>query len=47
MDADQKEITPVVTNVFNFSPPAGNKPVLLTMDEVSTIFMSLGMLLIC
>lgn len=42
MDADQKEITPVVTNVFNFSPPAGNKPVLLTMDEVSTIFHEFG-----
>ncbi len=42
LDADQKEITPVVTNVFNFTPPAGNKPVLLTMDEVSTLFHEFG-----
>ncbi len=40
--ADQKIITPVVTTVFNFTPPAGNDPVLLTMEEVSTLFHEFG-----
>ncbi len=39
---DQGIITPVVTTVFNFTPPAGNDPVLLTMDEVSTLFHEFG-----
>jgi peptidyl-dipeptidase Dcp len=39
---DQSIITPVVTTVFNFTPPTGNDPVLLTMDEVSTLFHEFG-----
>lgn len=34
--------TPVITNVCNFTKPAGNTPALLTFDEVSTLFHEFG-----
>ena len=39
---DGAEITPVVTNVFNFSKPAPGKPSLLSWDEVNTVFHEFG-----
>ncbi len=39
---DGKEITPVVTLVGNFTPPAGGKPALLSMDDVLTLFHEFG-----
>ncbi|MBP1674183.1 MAG: family peptidase, partial [Bacteroidetes bacterium] len=39
---DGKEITPVVTTVFNFTRPGGETPALLNMDEVSTLFHEFG-----
>ena len=39
---DGKEITPVVTIVGNFTPPAGDKPALLSMDDVLTLFHEFG-----
>ncbi|MBN1387256.1 MAG: M3 family metallopeptidase [Bacteroidales bacterium] len=39
---DGKEITPVVTMVMNFTRPSGDKPSLLTLDEVSTLFHEFG-----
>ena len=40
--ADGKEITPVVTTVFNFTPPSGDTPSLLSLDEVTTLFHEFG-----
>jgi peptidyl-dipeptidase Dcp len=37
-----KEITPVITTVFNFTRPAGDQPALLTFDEVETMFHEMG-----
>ena len=37
-----KNITPVITTVFNFSKPTGDKPALLSFDEVSTMFHEMG-----
>lgn len=39
---DGKEIPPVITNVCNFSRPAGDLPALLTFDEVETFFHEFG-----
>lgn len=39
---DGKEITPVVTMVMNFTRPSGDKPSLLSLDEVSTLFHEFG-----
>ncbi len=37
-----KKVHPVVTNVCNFSPPVGDKPSLLTYEQVSTLFHEFG-----
>jgi len=37
-----KRITPIVTMVTNFTPPTGNTPALLTLDEVTTMFHEFG-----
>ena len=49
MDAYRKQyrlkdefVNPVITTVFNFSKPTGDKPALLTFDEASTMFHELG-----
>ena len=39
---DQRKITPVATNVCNFTRPAGDAPALLSPDEVRTLFHEFG-----
>ncbi|TKG92037.1 M3 family peptidase [Puteibacter caeruleilacunae] len=39
---DGKEVTPIICNVCNFSKPVGDKPALLSFDEVSTLFHEFG-----
>ena len=39
---DGKEIRPVVTNVTNFTRPAGEAPALLSLEEVETLFHEFG-----
>ncbi|MFC2124465.1 M3 family metallopeptidase [Bacteroidota bacterium] len=39
---DGEFVKPVITNVFNFSKPAGDQPALLTFDEVETMFHEMG-----
>ena len=39
---DGKAIRPIVTNVCNFSRPAGDEPALLTLEEVGTLFHEFG-----
>lgn len=40
--ADGKPVTPVVTLVCNFTPPSGELPSLLNLDEVETLFHEFG-----
>ncbi len=42
IDADGKFITPLVSMVTNFTPPAGETPALLSADEASTLFHEFG-----
>jgi peptidyl-dipeptidase Dcp len=37
-----KEITPVITTVFNFTRPTGDLPALLSLEEASTLFHEFG-----
>lgn len=39
---DGKRISPVIYNVGNLSKPTGDKPALLSLDEVSTLFHEFG-----
>jgi len=39
---DGKMVTPIITNVFNFTKPVGDKPALISFDEASTLFHELG-----
>lgn len=39
---DGKMITPIIYNVGNFSKPTGDKPALLSIDEVETLFHEFG-----
>lgn len=39
---DGDAITPVITNVFNFSRPTGDKPALLSFEEAQTMFHEFG-----
>lgn len=39
---DGKMITPIIYNVGNFSKPTGDKPALLSVDEVNTLFHEFG-----
>jgi peptidyl-dipeptidase Dcp len=39
---DGKQVDPIVVNVCNFTAPAGDRPALLTSDEVRTLFHEFG-----
>jgi peptidyl-dipeptidase Dcp len=39
---DGKRVIPIVTNVCNFSRPAGDEPALINRDEVETLFHEFG-----
>jgi peptidyl-dipeptidase Dcp len=39
---DGKMVSPIITNVFNFTKPVGDKPALISFDEASTLFHELG-----
>lgn len=39
---DGKNVTPVITNVCNFSKPTGDKPALISFEEVTTLFHEFG-----
>lgn len=39
---DGTEVTPVVSIVGNFTPPSGDSPALLSMDDVNTLFHEFG-----
>jgi peptidyl-dipeptidase Dcp len=40
--ANGKEITPIVSTVFNFTRPTGDLPALLSIEETSTLFHEFG-----
>ena len=40
--SDGEVITPIVSAVFNFTPPSGDLPSLLSLEEVSTLFHEFG-----
>ncbi|MBU1874498.1 M3 family metallopeptidase, partial [bacterium] len=42
MKKDGKNVTPVINNVFNLSKPTAEKPALLSLDEVTTIYHEFG-----
>ena len=42
IDQNGKFITPIITNVCNFSKPTADKPALLSVDEVQTLFHEFG-----
>ncbi len=37
-----KDIRPIVTNVFNFTKPVGDKPALISFEEATTLFHEFG-----
>ncbi len=37
-----KRVAPIITNCFNFAKPTGDKPALLTFDDVNTVFHEFG-----
>jgi peptidyl-dipeptidase Dcp len=39
---DGKEIMPIVTTVFSFTPPSGDLPALISVEEASTIYHEFG-----
>ncbi|PVX50984.1 peptidyl-dipeptidase Dcp [Balneicella halophila] len=39
---DGKYVTPIITNVCNFTKPVGDKPALLSLEEVQTLFHEFG-----
>jgi peptidyl-dipeptidase Dcp len=39
---DGENVPPVITNVMNFSKPTGDKPALLSVEEVQTLFHEFG-----
>jgi len=39
---DGKNIAPIIVNVYNFTKPTSDKPSLLTLDEVETLFHEFG-----
>ncbi|HEX2867000.1 MAG TPA: M3 family metallopeptidase [Ignavibacteriales bacterium] len=39
---DGETVTPIVVNAYNFTAPAGDKPALLSFDEVETLFHEFG-----
>ncbi|MCF6240742.1 MAG: M3 family metallopeptidase [Bacteroidales bacterium] len=39
---DGKNISPIITTNFNFTKPSGDKPALLSFEEVSTLFHEFG-----
>jgi peptidyl-dipeptidase Dcp len=39
---DRQPVLPIITNVGNFTKPAGDVPSLLTLDEVETLFHEFG-----
>lgn len=40
--SEGENVSPVITNVMNFSKPTGDKPALLSVDEVQTLFHEFG-----
>ncbi len=39
---DGELVTPIITTGYNFTPPSGGKPALLSWDEVRTLFHEMG-----